>query len=301
MIAVIGSSNVDLVIQVKDFTLPGETQKGKNLCYHPGGKGANQAVAVKKLGGDVYFLSCIGTDANGKFMLDRLSEVGIDKGPMAVDSPNGLALIELSGNGDNRIIIYPGANEMMTPKIIDTTLEELLKADILLLQNEIPFETSLYAAKLFHENGKLVILDPAPAGGISREILPYVDIITPNETEAAALVGGEFSVEETAAKFKAMGCPNIMLKRGGEGVVFIGEMDNFWQSAFKVEAIDTTAAGDIFNGALAVALEMGLELQNAARFASAASAIAVTREGAQPSIPTLDEVKKFLIERGVKI
>lgn len=301
MIAVIGSSNVDLVIQVKDFTLPGETQKGKKLKYHPGGKGANQAVAVKKLGGDVYFLSCVGMDGNGSFMLNELSRAGIDKGPITVESPNGLALIEVAGSGDNRIILYPGANELVTPEVIAKNEKELLKANILLLQNEIPFEATLYSAKLFHENGKLVIFDPAPAGGISNEILPYIDIITPNETEAASLVGGEFPVEETAAKLKAMGCPNIMLKRGDEGVVFMGEMGNFWQNAFKVEAVDTTAAGDIFNGAFAAALEMGYELQKAAQFASASSAIAVTREGAQPSIPTLEEVKIFLLERGVKL
>jgi ribokinase len=296
MIAVIGSSNVDMVINVDDFTLPGQTQKGLELSYYPGGKGANQAVTSRLLGGEVYFLTCLGNDGNAQMMKRELEAIDLGNGIRYVDSPNGVALIEVSSSGENRIIIYPGANSHLSPEIIADSRESLLKADILLLQNEIPFESTLYAAKLFSEAGKTVIFDPAPSSNIDKSILRYVSIITPNETEMAELAGYNLGIEEATAKLHKMGCEDVLLKRGNKGVFFSGRSKSLVVPAFKVRAIDSTAAGDVFNGAFACSLDRGLDLHASLRYACAAAALSVTRRGAQKSIPRNEEIGSLLGE-----
>lgn len=295
MIAVVGSNNVDLVLTVDHFTQPGETQKCLSYERFPGGKGANQAVACKKLTAEVYFLTCVGNDENGEFSFETLTRAGLRDGLVRVELPNGFAMIEVTRDGQNRIIIFPGANAAMNVKLVQDHLDELLKADILLLQNEIPFEVNLETARKFKEKGKLVIFDPAPAIGVTDEIYEYVDIITPNESEAHQLTGkfGESAARELLKK----GCGNVLLKMGDKGCYFTGKLGTFRVDAFKVDAVDSTAAGDVFNAAFAVWFEKSRDVQRSLVFATAAAAISVTRLGAQSSIPAFEEVVKFLNER----
>ncbi|OAA27216.1 ribokinase [Kosmotoga arenicorallina S304] len=296
MIAVIGSNNVDIVLRVQHFTLPGETQKSSELLLFPGGKGANQAVASKRLGAEVYFLSCIGNDANGQFISRKLKAEGLGEHLITVNMPNGVAIIEVTHSGENRIVIYPGANSQLNEELLNSKSDELLKADFLLLQNEIPFKTVLAAAKLFKNAGKFVIFDPAPATEINVEISKYVDIITPNEEEARAMVNNNASTNDLVDNLLKIGFRNVLLKLGSKGGVFKGKLGYFEFQAFKVAAMDSTAAGDAFNGALAAALNRNMDIEKAVRFASAAAAISVTRKGAQPSLPYLEEVTSFLSE-----
>lgn len=296
MIAVVGSNNVDLVLSVDHFTEPGETQRCISYDRFPGGKGANQAVACKKLGASVYFLTCVGSDGNGDFSYKTLCDVGLERGLVRVEIPNGFAMIEVTRDGKNRIIIFPGANASMNVELVHKHLDSLLSADVLLLQNEIPFEVNLEVAKKFKQKGKLVIFDPAPASNIDEEIFKYVDIITPNEAEAYQLTGkqGESAAENLLEK----GCPNVLLKLGEKGCLFVGRLGRYRLEAFKVKVVDTTAAGDIFNAGFAVWYEKSGNILESLRFASAAAAISVTRLGAQSSIPSLEEVLQFLKDRG---
>lgn len=300
MIAVVGSNNVDLVVTVDHFTRPGETQRCLGFERFAGGKGANQAVACKKIGAEVVFLTCVGNDSNGQFSYEKLSHVGIQKLVTKTNLPNGFALIEITKDGENRIIIYPGSNNSITKDLVQTKAKDLLKADMILLQNEIPFESTLEAAKLFKEHDKLVIFDPAPAQNVDQEIFTYVDIITPNESEIFALTGLE-EVHMAVDELLKAGCKNVLLKMGEKGSLFKGELGQMKIDAFKVKAVDTTAAGDIFNAAFAVEFERTKDLKKALIFASAAGAISVTRKGAQSSIPDRNEVMEFLKERGQTI
>uniref|UniRef100_A0A832I7X0 Ribokinase n=1 Tax=Pseudothermotoga hypogea TaxID=57487 RepID=A0A832I7X0_9THEM len=298
MIAVVGSNNVDLVLTVDHFTQPGETQRCLSYERFPGGKGANQAVACKKLTAEVYFLTCVGNDGNGEFSFETLTRAGLRDGLVHVELPNGFAMIEVTRDGQNRIIIFPGANAAMNVKLVQKHLNELLRADILLLQNEIPFEVNLEVARRFKEKGKLVIFDPAPATGVQDEIYSYVDIITPNESEAHQLTGkfGESAAQELLKR----GCANVLLKMGDKGCYFTGKLGTFRVDAFKVNAVDSTAAGDVFNAAFAVWFERSKDVQKSLMFAAAAAAISVTRFGAQSSIPTFEEVLNFLKERRIE-
>lgn len=298
MIAVVGSNNVDLVLTVDHFTQPGETQRCISFERFPGGKGANQAVACKKLNAEVYFLTCVGNDGNGEFSFTSLTSAGLKDGIVRVELPNGFAIIEVTRAGQNRIIIFPGANGAMGVKLVRDHMNDLLKADVLLLQNEIPFEVNLEVARRFKEKKKMVIFDPAPATGVNEEIYKYVDIITPNESEAHQLTGK--SNELAAQELIKRGCANVLLKMGENGCYFTGTLGTFRIDAFKVEAVDTTAAGDVFNAAFAVWFERTGDLKKALLFATAAAAISVTRPGAQSSVPSLEEVIGFLRERRVE-
>ncbi|MCS7174895.1 ribokinase [Pseudothermotoga sp.] len=298
MIAVVGSNNVDLVLTVDHFTEPGETQRCISYNRFPGGKGANQAVACKKLGASVYFLTCVGNDGNGDFSYKTLLDAGLEKGLVRVELPNGFAMIEVTREGKNRIIIFPGANASMNVELVQKHLDELLNADILLLQNEIPFDVNLEIARKFKQKGKFVIFDPAPASNIDGEIFKYVDIITPNEAEAQQITGKQG--ESAAETLLEMGCSNVLLKLGEKGCLFVGHLGRYKLDAFKVKAVDTTAAGDIFNAAFAVWYEKTEDVYDSLRFASAAAAISVTRLGAQSSIPSFEEVIRFLKEQSVK-
>ncbi len=293
MIAVVGSSNIDIVLKVDHFTKPGETQKALNLSFFPGGKGANQAVTVAKVGEEgCYFITCLGDDEYGKLLSENFLKYKIT-GFSFADVPTGRAFIEVTKHGENKIIIFQGANASLTKDRINW--KELLKRQILLLQNEIPFETTLECAKKF--NG-VVIFDPAPAEDITEEILPYVDFLTPNEEELKALsisIFGEFiSIEDSAKNFLRKGVNNVLVKLGEKGAVLFNEKETLHIPGFKVKTVDTTAAGDVFNGAFAVALREGKSIEDAILFASAAAAISVTKMGAQSSIPEREEIEEFL-------
>ncbi|MBZ4650614.1 ribokinase [Thermosipho sp. (in: thermotogales)] len=300
MIAVVGSSNMDVVLTVERFTLPGETQRAQKLEFFPGGKGSNQAVSIAKLSkknSNVYFLTCIGNDSYGRDLKDQYDKLNI-KGYVVVDDNNGLAFIEVTKKGENRIVIYPGANRNLTKEIIKKHEEKLLEADYILLQNEIPFESTLYSARIFSENGKIVIFDPAPVSGIEKEIFQFVDFLTPNEEEIKLLTEkffGEFvSYEDSYFKLKSLGVKKLIVKLGSKGVIYFEGDKRIEIPSFKVKAVDTTAAGDVFNGAFVVALHENLDIRKSLEFASAAAALSVTKKGAQNSIPSRKEVENFL-------
>ncbi|HAA85001.1 MAG TPA: ribokinase [Kosmotogaceae bacterium] len=299
MVAVVGSSNVDLVLEVEHFTVVGETQRASSFDRFPGGKGANQAVASRRLGTETLFLSCIGNDENGQFIERILYQEKLSDFLIKKHSANGFAFIEVClSTAENRIMIYPGANSLLTVEEVEERITKLLFADILVLQNEIPLETTVFCARKFHEAGKFVILDPAPAEGITKDIAGYVDLIMPNESEAKFLCGYSESAEILSKAIIEMGFSSVLLKMGEKGSYYNAhDGSSFFCPAFAVDAVDTTAAGDVFVGAFAAALDRRMRLRNSTRFASAAAAISVTRKGAQTSIPVLDEVKGFLKAR----
>ncbi|NUV00326.1 ribokinase [Marinitoga sp. 1154] len=301
MIGVIGSSNMDIVLTVEKFTNPGETQKAISLEYFPGGKGANQAVTAAKLSNnDVYFFTSLGNDDFGKSLAMNFDKFGI-KGYVYTDLPTGRAYIEVTKSGCNRIIIFEGANSFITPEIIENKLDILKEYKYFLLQNEIPFETSFHIAKTLKSKKKIIIFDPAPAQNIKKEIFEYVDYFTPNEEEFKYLsetffnLNPEKQLKETLRNFFGLGVKNIILKRGEKEIILYNRNSILKIPVFKMhKVVDTTAAGDVFNGALAVALEEGKNIKEAIKFAAAAAGISVTRKGAQSSIPTRNEVDNFL-------
>ncbi|MBO8161828.1 MAG: ribokinase [Thermosipho sp. (in: Bacteria)] len=298
MISVVGSSNMDIVLSVERFTLPGETQKAKKLEFFPGGKGSNQAITLAKLSKEeVYFLTCIGNDSYGEILKKQYESLNI-KGYKVVDENNGLAFIEVTKAGENRIIIYQGANNYLTIDLVKNNVSALVKSDLVLLQNEIPFETTLFVAQLLKKNKKTVIFDPAPVENITEGIFKYVDYLTPNEEEIKLLTGkffGNFiSFEDSYYKFKKLGLERLIVKLGEKGVIYFENDKIIEQPSFKVKAIDTTAAGDVFNGAFAVALSEKKGIKEALLFATAAAALSVTKKGAQSSIPSRKEVEEFL-------
>lgn len=293
MISVVGSSNIDIVLRVDHFTKPGETQKALEMNVFPGGKGANQAVTVAKIGRKgCHFVTCVGNDSYSDLIIKNFEKLGIT-GYIRVGAPTGRAFIEVDKTGQNRIIIFPGANAELKRELIDW--KTLSESDILLLQNEIPFETTLECAKKF---GGIVIFDPAPAQGINGEIFQYVDYLTPNEKEIEALSKeffGEFlSIEKVAENFLKLGVKNVIVKLGDKGALLVNKNGEKHFPAFRVKAVDTTAAGDVFNGAFAVALSEGKQPEEAVVFGMAAAAISVTKVGAQSSVPSREEIDKFL-------
>ena len=298
MIAVVGSTNMDIVMTVEHFTKPGETQKADKLEFFPGGKGANQAVTVAKLMGGCYFLTYIGNDEYGDFFKNYFEKMNI-YGFKAINGQTGRAFIELTKDGENRIIIIEGTNGAFTIEILKKEMEQLLKNDIVLLQNEIPFEITYEVAKRFKENGKIVIFDPAPASNIDLRIMKFIDYLTPNETEIFELLKDESkNIENIDEAFKILrryGLKNLIVKMGNKGASCIDSQgDKIFLKGHKVSVKDTTAAGDVFNGAFAVALSKNMNVEQALNFANAAAAISVTRKGAQPSIPTYNEIMEFL-------
>lgn len=298
-IAVFGSLNMDLVTKVRRFPDPGETIKGENLSEVPGGKGANQAVAAAKLGGNVSMFGLVGDDGFGDDLLNNMREYDVDTSYINVrPGPSGVALIQVDSKGENQIVIVPGANGKVDDQYVDSSLEDLLKAEVLLLQLEIPFETTSYLLKKIGEAGSRapdVILDPAPATDLRDLELMNVDLMTPNEIELRRILsGGE---DEVIAGLLDRGVGGLVLTRGEEGATVVNKGDSREVPPFSAEPVDTTAAGDAFSGGLAVALVEGKELEDAVRFASAAGAISTEREGAQPSLPGRARVLNLLNER----
>ena len=272
---------MDLVIRVPRFPVAGETLAGGDLELHAGGKGANQACAAAKLGGAVLFIGCVGRDAFGERLTASLRDAGVHTGHLRkADRATGCASIYVTAEGQNSIVISPGANADVSAADVQVALADLTCDDLVLLQLEIPLETVRSALEAAKAVGATSILDPAPAQKLSADLLRLVSILTPNETEAGVL--------------EERGAGTVILKLGASGCQIHEGSGNIKVRGFSVDAVDTTAAGDVFNGALAVGLAEGLTMAAAARFANAAAAISVTRAGAQTSIPARAEVDAFL-------
>ncbi|MBC7099465.1 ribokinase [Candidatus Bipolaricaulota bacterium] len=299
MIGVLGSVNMDLVCEVSHLPREGETLCGLRFARYPGGKGANQAVAAARLGAQASFYGKVGDDLFGNELLKSLKENGVnaDEVEQVQGSPSGIASIWVTEKGENAIVCVPGANALVDTAYVDRVLPELAAAKVLLLQFEIPLETIAYLLRRLPPRNPLVILDPAPAQDISSLPLERVDIITPNRGELSALTGEE-DLEEAARRLLALGAGQVICKAGAEGAYLIATNNFRHFPAFPVDPVDTTAAGDAFNGALAVALAEGKEIEEAVRFANAAGALAATRRGAQPSLPTRQEVEALLASLG---
>jgi ribokinase len=295
-IVVVGSVTMDMVTLTPRIPRTGETIIGTGFGTTPGGKGANQAVAAGRLGYPVHMVGNVGHDVYGPVLLDNLARAGVGVTAMEkVDGPSGLAPIFLSESGDNAIVVVPGANGKVDCATVDRHAELIRSAGMVLCQLEIPMETISHTFALCQEAGVPVMLDPAPAATLPDPIWSQVSWFTPNETEAAFYLGETLDTETGAAHLLSRGIKGVVLKRGAEGsFVAVAGGKAAWIPAFKVDAIDTVGAGDCFNGAFAVALLEGLDPWAAARFASAAAAISVSRRGAQASMPSRAEVEDFL-------
>ena len=296
-ILVIGSLNIDMVMRVDHMPAAGETILCDGMKLVAGGKGANQACATGRLGTDVTMLGAIGNDSHGEMQRDSLQRSGVDvSGLITKESVStGTAFITVNKEGNNSIVVVQGANAQFTPEDIEAHRDLLEECEIVILQLEIPMDTVLYAVKLARTLGKTVILDPAPVPEhFPEELYQYVDIIKPNESELSRLTGiadAQNHLEEAVQIVKDHGVKNVLVTLGGDGVYLDTENEPpVHIPAKKVEVVDTTAAGDSFTAALAAMLLEGKTLKEAAEFANQVSAIVVTREGAQDSIPTLQEV-----------
>ncbi|MFM4823581.1 ribokinase [Aeromonas bivalvium] len=300
---VLGSVNADHVLRVPHFPRPGETLAGHSYRVVPGGKGANQAVAAARLGAAVSFIARIGDDAIGHQMKTGFAQDGIDVSAVELDDtlPTGIAIIYVSDEGENSIGLSAEANGALTPAVVKGHEAMIADAHTLLLQLEVPLESVFEAARLARSHGTRVVLNPAPAQPLPAELLALVDLITPNQTEAELLTGvrvtDEASAREAAARFHQMGIGEVMITLGSQGVYCSKGQQQALMAGFRVEAVDTTAAGDTFNGALLAADLAGASFQDAVRFAHGAAALSVTRFGAQSSIPTRQEVDAFLLEQ----
>ena len=299
-IVVLGSLNIDLVQRVRRFPQPGETVFGDDLHSYPGGKGANQAVAVARLGQAVAMIGQVGTDAFAAPLLASLRDAGVATDLVQESArPTGAATILVAEDGQNSIVVSPGANGTLTPAMVCSSLERFSAGSILLCQLESPFDAVEAALRFAKSRGMTTILDPAPAHQDCLQWLPYIDYLTPNETEAAHLAGLRSPIvtaadaERAASRMRQHGANAVLLKLGGRGC-FVSAPDRAaLVAAFEVSAVDSTAAGDCFNGAFAVALVEGLPIMDAVQFANAAAALSVTRRGAQSSLPNRNEVDEL--------
>tara|TARA_Y100000389_G_C17468394_1_gene527881 strand:- start:4966 stop:5895 length:930 start_codon:yes stop_codon:yes gene_type:complete len=303
-LVVVGSSNTDMIIQVPHIPVPGETILGDTFLTAAGGKGANQAVAAARIGGDVSLVACVGNDMFGKQALEGFESDGINTDHCRVDrgAPSGVAQILVSKSGENSIAVAPGANYLLSPKCIASSGNLLSDAAVVLMQLEIPIDTVLESARLAHANGARVILNPAPACELPNEIFTFLDLLTPNESEIKLLTGisitDENSMKAAASILHQRGVSVVLLTLGSQGVFLSEQKNNKIQTnifpAFKVKSVDTTAAGDVFNGCLAVGLASESSLTESIKFAQAAAALSVQILGAQSSAPTLEDVERFL-------
>lgn len=298
-ILVFGSSNTDMTVKSCTFPLPGETVLGGEFMMSPGGKGANQAVAAKRLGGDVSFICKIGNDMFGEDSLRHYQEEGIDvAGILRSDKPSGIALIIVDDGAENSIVVASGANLDFNEADIAASELPLRSCDILLMQLEIPVPAVLRAAEIAHDAGATVVLNPAPYAQLPEEIFQYVTLFIPNETELASFSGktvnGPVSAAEAARVLFQKGVSQMIVTMGSKGSLILNGGAPRLVPARRVEAVDTTGAGDTFCGALCVALSEGKPLEEAAEFASAVSALSVTKVGAQTAMPTRAEAELFM-------
>jgi len=298
-ILVVGSANTDFIVQVPQIPVKGETVLGGVFHTAKGGKGANQAVAAARLGADVTLIARLGTDNLGNEAVAAYREEGVCTDFIARDAetPSGVALILVSKTGENIIAVAPGANDELSPQDVFQAESAIKEADCLLVQLEIPMETVLAAATVASRHKVRVILNPAPASKIPPELFRVVDILTPNEKEAVGMLGDSYPPDNTnllSNLERKTGVKDIIVTLGEKGACVYSNGQETQVSAFQVTPIDTTACGDAFNGALAVALGRGQSLLQAVRYANAAGAIAATKLGAQPSLPTVKEVEVLM-------
>lgn len=290
-ILVIGSSNTDMTIKAQRLPVPGETILGGEFVMGRGGKGANQAVAASRLGGDVTFVCKVGNDLFGKESIVSYKNEGLNTEHILYsERPSGVALIMVAEDGENCISVASSANDDLTPSDIDSLEDVIRSADYLILQLEIPVASVLRAAKIAHDAGVYVILNPAPAASLPSELFRNIDLITPNQTELALLTGIKDNNKAAAEKISEMGVSSVVMTMGSKGCAVIENGEFSQIEACRVKAVDATAAGDTFCGALCVALSEGHSLMEAAHFATKASAITVQRRGAQESIPYRREI-----------
>lgn len=298
-IVVVGSSNTDMVVKSARIPAPGETVLGGEFFMAAGGKGANQAVAAARLGGEVWFVARVGDDLFGRTAVENFKQEGIVTDYVTKDprKPSGVALILVDKHGENVISVAPGANAELSPDDVRKARPAIEQADVVLIQLEVPLETVIEAARIGSESGTAVILNPAPAQPLGDLLLRQVTVLTPNETETELLTG--VAVTDPAGQAKAAqdlrrrGIQTVVMTLGGAGSFLFAADTGEMVPTVKIDPVDTTAAGDAFNGALAVALAEGRELRQAVRFANLAGALAATRLGAQPSLPTRAEVEKL--------
>lgn len=300
-IVVLGSSNTDMVVRLPRLPGPGETILGGVFSMVPGGKGANQAIAAARAGGRVTFVGRVGGDSFGREAVDALMAEKIELAYLIRDTghPSGVAMICVDAHGENAIAVAPGANGEVSPGDVECARDAITKADILVAQFEVPLPSVHAAGILAASAGTRFILNPAPALPIDDELLRIVSVLTPNEHEAEVLTGVDTSddtgVVRAARALQARGTRTVIITLGGRGAYVRENDESAWIPPFAVKTVDCTGAGDVFNGALAVALGEGLTPFEAARFAGAAAAIAVTRHGAQPSVPTRSEIDSLLL------
>lgn len=303
-LVVLGSINADHILNLESFPAPGETVTGHHYQVAFGGKGANQAVAAGRSGADIAFIACTGDDDIGERVRRQLERDRIDVAPVrAVNAQStGVALIFVNAEGENVIGIHAGANAALSVEQVEAEKARIAGAQALLMQLESPLESVLAAAKIAHQHQTTVVLNPAPARDLPDELLSLIDIITPNETEAEKLTGIRVENDDDAAKAARVlhekGIGIVMMTLGSRGVWVSHDGQGRRVPGFKVQAVDTIAAGDTFNGAFVTALLEGTALDEAIRFAHAAAAIAVTRKGAQPSVPWREEIDEFLRQQG---
>lgn len=299
-IVVVGSSNTDMVVRVPHLPDPGETVLGGTFFQAAGGKGANQAVAAARAGGTVFLVACLGNDHLGDAALAGFIREGIDiSGVHRVDgTASGVALIVVDAGGENSIAVASGANALITPDIVKAAETVISAANIVLLQLEIPIETVEAAAALAIVHGKSVILNPAPAHYLPEAIWPCISILTPNRAEASMLAGipvkNRDDISRAGSLLLDKGIGAVVMTLGSDGVFVAKQDTQKWIPAKKIQAKDTTGAGDVFNGTLAVALAQGATLLEAVHFANTAAGISATRFGAQPSAPRLDEIMSYV-------
>lgn len=295
-ICVIGSINMDLVIETEYPPVMGETVFGKGFKTVPGGKGANQAVAAAKLGNDVSFIGAVGEDTFGTQLKANLKHFGVNVSGVESTGTSGIAMIVVS-EGDNTIILESGANKQVTPELIDRNINRIQQCDIVIFQLEIPSETVLYAMKAAKKMGKTVLLNPAPISGFLPEMLEYTDIVIPNQHEASAMLGVSIndikSAKAACEKYLEKGVKQVIITLGADGCVYNVGNEIKYAEAFKVKAVDSTAAGDSFIGAFCAEMD-NMSIDKSIRYAQATSAVVVSRKGASISIPTKEEVEDFL-------
>lgn len=300
LITVIGSSNVDLIVKLPRFPKPGETVLGGQFYKAQGGKGANQAVAAARAGANVCFISRVGNDDFGKSTLLSYSKEGITTDHVSVDAniPTGVAVIYVDAQGENTIGLAAGANTSLAPEHVLHASSAITSSKLVLLQLEIPFETVKESILLARKANVPVILNPAPAQPIDSDVLKNVSILTPNETEAEILTGisltTDDAIKHAAQQLRSRGVHTVIITLGSRGVYLATDKESTFIPGFQVQAVDTTAAGDVFNGTLAVAIAEGKNLIEAIRFANAAAALSVTKIGAQTSAPYRKEIDEFL-------
>ncbi len=301
-ILVIGSLNVDMVVDVDHMPVVGETIISADMDMIPGGKGANQACAAGYLGTNVSMLGAVGDDSYARLQFMSLDKAGVDTSRVIVkkEEKTGVAFITVNRNGENCIVVVSGANAALSPQDIDAHQDLLDECDVVLLQMEIPMATVCHAARLAKDRGKMVILDPAPVPAVfPEELYACVDVIKPNRTETAMLTGVDCRTEEglkrAAKRLRVKGIREVLVTLGGDGVYIDSATCGISHiPARRVQALDTTAAGDSFTAALAFMLVQGKNIREAAEFANTVSAIVVTRKGAQTSMPMLDEVVAYM-------